>query len=163
MRCSGRGGGFAAGDADDAEDGQFGEGGAGDEDAVGGGIEIGRSDLDAVVENGEQVVGNYTFEGFAVEIAEAKPKAVEFGAAEKGFALGLEVIGEVADKIDGANSVERDFLVLAVGRKEIDGIGLSEASGVQITAKRLFVGEDNDDLLVSRGWGAVFQRDQSAN
>ena len=96
-------------------------------------------------------------------IAEAEPKAVEFGAAEEGFALGLEVVGEVADKIDGANSVERDFLVLAVGREEIDGIGLAEASGVQIAAKRLFVGEDNDDLLVSRGWGAVFQSDQSGN
>jgi hypothetical protein len=31
-------GGFAAGDADDAEDGEFGESGAGDEDAVGGGV-----------------------------------------------------------------------------------------------------------------------------
>ncbi len=31
----GCGGGFAAGDADDAEDGEFAEGGAGDEDAVG--------------------------------------------------------------------------------------------------------------------------------
>ena len=61
------GGGFAAGDADDAEDGEFAEGGAGDEDAVGGGVEIGRSDLDAVVENGEQVVGNDAFEGFAVD------------------------------------------------------------------------------------------------
>ncbi len=119
--------------------------------------------MDAVVENGEQIVGNDAFEGFAVEIAEAEPKAVEFGAAEEGLALGLEVVGKVADKIDGTNSVERDFLVLAVGRKEIDGIGLTEASGIQIAAKRLFVGEDNDDLLVSRGWGAVFQRDQSVS
>lgn len=44
------GGGFAAGDAHDAEHGDFGEGCSRDEDAVGGGVEVGRSDLDAVVE-----------------------------------------------------------------------------------------------------------------
>ena len=92
LRCGGSGGGFATCDADDAEDGQFGEGGARDEDAVGGGVEIGRSDLDAVVENGEQIVGNDAFHGVAVEIAKANPKAIELGAAEEGLALGLEIV-----------------------------------------------------------------------
>ena len=53
LRCGGRGGGFAAGDADDAEHGQFGEGVSRDKNAVSGGIQIGRGDLDAVVEHRE--------------------------------------------------------------------------------------------------------------
>lgn len=161
MGCGGRGGGFSTRDADHAEDGQFAEGGARNEDAVGGGIEVRRGDLDAVVEQGEKVVGDDAFDGFAVEVAEADPKAVELGAAEEGFAFGFEVVGELADEINGANAEERNFLMLTIGSEEIDGIGLAETGGVQIAAKRRFVGKDNDDLLVSRGWGAVFQRNQS--
>ena len=57
MRDGGRGGRFAAGDTDDAEDSDFAESGARDEDAVGIGVEVGRSDLDAVVDEREQMVG----------------------------------------------------------------------------------------------------------
>jgi len=62
--CSG--GGFAAGDADNAEDGEFRQGGTRDVDAVGIGIEIGRSEVQAVIEEGEQVVGNHALEDLAV-------------------------------------------------------------------------------------------------
>lgn len=81
MRCGGSGGGFAAGDANDAEDGEIGQGGARDEDTVGGRIEIGRRDLDAVIEKGEEVVGDDAFENFAIEIAQANPQTVELGTA----------------------------------------------------------------------------------
>jgi hypothetical protein len=37
---------------------------------------------------------------------------------------------------------------------------LAKTHGVQIAAHGLLVGEDNDDFLVSRGWGSVFQRNQ---
>jgi hypothetical protein len=50
--------------------------------------------------------------------------------------------------------------VLTIWREKVDGIGLAKPSGVQIAAHGLFVGEDNDDFLVSRGWGSVFQRNQ---
>ena len=121
------GSGFAAGDADYAEDGDFAESGAGDEDAVGVGVEVGRSDLDAVVEEGEQVVGDDTFEGLAVEEAQANPEAVELGAAEKGFALGFEVVVEIADEIDGADLGERELFVFAVLGEQVEGIELAEA------------------------------------
>ena len=49
------------------------------------------------------------------------------------------------------------LLVLAVRGEQVDGVGLAEAGGVQIAAQRLLVGEDDDDFLVSRGWGSVFQ------
>ena len=84
--------GFATGDADDAEDGEFAEGGAGDEDAVSRGAQVGRGDVEAVVEEAEEVVGDDAFEGVAVDEAEADPEAVEFGAAEKGFAFGFEIV-----------------------------------------------------------------------
>ena len=69
----GCGGGFAAGDSYDSEDGDFNERGARDEDAVGGGIQVGRSDLQAVIEERKQIVGNDAFQRFAVGIAEANP------------------------------------------------------------------------------------------
>ena len=47
--------------------------------------------------------------------------------------------------------------MLAIGSKNVDGIGLSEARGVQVSAQGLLVGEHNDDLLVRRGWGFKFQ------
>jgi hypothetical protein len=122
--------GFAASDADDAEDGEFTEGGAGDEDAVGGGVQVGRGDVEAVVEEAEEVVGDHAFEGVAVDEAEADPEAVELGAAEEGFALGLEVVGKLADEIDRADFGERDLLVLAVGCEQVDGVGFAETGRV---------------------------------
>jgi hypothetical protein len=71
--------------------------------------------VEAVVEEAEEVVGDDAFESVAVDEAEADPEAVEFGAAEEGFAFGLEVVGELTNEIDGANFGERDFFVLAIG------------------------------------------------
>jgi hypothetical protein len=155
---NGGGGWFAAGDAYDAEDGDFGERGAGDEDAVGIGVEVGRGDLDAVVEQREQIVGDYTFEGLAVKEAQAKPKAIEFGAAEKGATLGLEVVVKIADEIDGADADEGQLLMLAVGGEKVDGIELTETRGIEVPAERLAVVKLNDHLFVGAGWGAEFQR-----
>jgi len=72
----GWGGGFAAGDTYYAENGDFGEGRAGDEDAIGVGIQVGRSDLDAVIEEREKIVGDDTFQGLAVQESQPEPQAV---------------------------------------------------------------------------------------
>ena len=79
--------------------------------------------MEAVVEEAEEVVGDDAFEGVAIDEAEADPEAVEFGAAEEGFAFGLEVVGKLSDEIDGADFGERDFFVLAVGSEQVDGVG----------------------------------------
>ncbi len=81
--------------------------------------------MEAVVEEAEEVVGDDAFEGVAVDEAEADPEAVELGAAEEGFALGFEVVGEFADEIDGADFGERDFFVFAVGGEQVDGVGFA--------------------------------------
>ena len=72
----GWGGGFAAGYAYYAENGDFGEGRAGDEDAIGVGIQVGRSDLDAVIEEREEIVGDDSFQGLAVQESQPEPEAV---------------------------------------------------------------------------------------
>lgn len=50
--------------------------------------------------------------------------------------------------------------MLTIGSQEVDGVSLAEPARIQIAAQGLFVGKDNDDLLMSRGWGSVFQRNQ---
>ena len=150
-------GGFSAGDADYAEDGEGRDGGAGHEDAVGVGAKVGRSELDAVVEEAEKVIGDDAFEDFAVSVAEADPKAVEFGSGEKGFTFGLEVAIEFADEIEGADAVERDLFVLAVGREEIERVDLTEAGRVEVSPQGLAVHQRYNDLLMGRGWVTELQ------
>ena len=58
----------------------------------------GRGDLQAVVEEAEEIVGDDAFEGLAVDVAEAHPEAVQLRAAEEGFALGFEVVGNSRTK-----------------------------------------------------------------
>ena len=105
----------------------------------------------------EANAGAVDFEGVAVDESEADPEAIEFGTAEEGFALGLEVVGEFADEIDGADFGERDFFVFAVGSEQVDGVGLAEAGRIEVAAEALAVGESDDDFFVSRGWGARLQ------
>jgi len=153
--------GFAACDAHDAEHGDFREGGAGNEDMVSGGVEVRRRDLQTVVEEAEQIIRDHAFEDFVIGVTQTHPKAIELGAAEKGFAFGLEMVGELADEINGTHAGERDLLVLAVGSEQVDRIGVGKARGIEVTAHGLPVGEQYDDFLMRRGWGAVFQGAQT--
>lgn len=152
---------FASGNANHAQDGDFRQGRARNEDAVGCGVEIRRSDLYAVVEQGEQVVGNDAFDGVTIAEAQAHPKAVELGPAEESFALGLKVVGEFPHKVDRADFGEWDLLVLTVGRQQIDRVSLSQAGGTEIAAQRGAIQKRNDNFLVGRGWGAMFQKDRT--
>ena len=150
-------GGFAAGDTNDAEDGDFAKGGARNEDAVGIGVEIGRGDLDAVVEKREKVIGDYAFERVAIQEAQAEPEAVELGTAEEGFALRFVIAFEVADEVDGPDFGEGQLLMFAIGSEQVERVELAEAAGVEVAAQGLAVKKSDDDLLVGRGWGAEFQ------
>jgi hypothetical protein len=154
----GRGkGGFAASDADDTEDGDFAQSGTRDEDAIGVGVEVGRSDLDTIVQERQQVVGNDAFERIAVKEAEAKPQAIELGAAEECFALWLKAAIEITDKIDGANAGERKLLMLTIVGEKIDGVELTNARRIEVAANGLAVLQFDNHLFVGGGWGAEFQ------
>ena len=96
--------------------------------------------MEAVVEEAEEVVGDDAFEGVAVDEAEADPEAVEFGAAQEGFALGLVVVGELADEIDGADLGEWVGLMLAVGGEQVDGIGMAQMRRIEVAAQGFPVG-----------------------
>jgi hypothetical protein len=48
--------------------------------------------LQAVIEERKQIVGDDTLQGLAVGIAQANPEAVELGATQERFALGLEFV-----------------------------------------------------------------------
>jgi hypothetical protein len=126
LNCGRSGGGLATGDADHAEHGDFAQCGTGYEDAVGVGVEVGRSDLQPVVHDRKQVVLNDTFKSVTVEEAQAEPKAVELGAAEEGFAFGLEIVVEITDKIDQANFREWQLLMFAGGSEQVQRVDLSE-------------------------------------
>jgi hypothetical protein len=132
-------GGFAAGDTDYAEDRDFAEGRARNEDAIGVGVEIRRGDLDAVVDEREEIVRDDAFQRFTIEETKAEPETIELGTTEEGFALGLEVVIEIAHEIDGANLGEGKLLVFAILGEQVNGVELAEARGVQVTAKRLAV------------------------
>jgi len=153
----GGGGRLAAGDTDYAEHGEFGNGGAGDVDAVGVGAEVGRSEVEAVVEEGEEVVRDDPFQGGLVTEAHLDPEAVELGAAEEGLAFEGEALFKIADEVDGANFGEGDLLVLAVLSKEVERFGTGKTAGVEIAAQGGLVAEFDDDFLVRRGWGSRFQ------
>ena len=113
--------------------------------------------MQTVVEQCQQVVGNDAFQDFIICVAQANPKAVELRAAQKSFTLGLEIIGELTHKVDGSDASQRNLLMLALLCEQIDGIGLGQPGGIEVTAHDLLVGKLNDDFLVRRGWGAVFQ------
>ncbi len=151
---------FAAGDADDAEDGELGNGGAGNEDAVCVGGEVGRSELNAVVEKGKKVVGNDAFEHFTVGVAEADPEAVEFRTAQEGFAFGFEVTVKFADEVKRADAIEGDLLVLAIGSEEIERIDLAQAGRIEVAPQGFAVHERDNHFLMRRGWGAKLQGDR---
>jgi hypothetical protein len=125
--CDAAAAGFPPGNTDDAEYGQFGKGGARDKDTVCVGIKIGRSDLDAVIKQGEEVVWYDAFYGFAIAITKANPESVELGPAEEGLALGFKVAGEVTNEIN-RTILAREALVLAVGVRggQWDQLGLPE-------------------------------------
>jgi len=115
--------------------------------------------LQAVVVNGEKVVGDDAFEAVAIAEAQADPQAVEFGTTEKSFAFEGDVVVQIADEIDGANLDQGDFLVGAFGSEQVEVFGLGEADRVEIAAEKLFLEKLNNNLFVGGSWRFGLQTD----
>ena len=81
--------------------------------------------MNAVVEEGKEVIGNNTLDRFAVVELQAHPQAVELGAAEEGLALGLEMVGKLAHEIDAAHVLQRHGLVRAVWCQHVEGLAFA--------------------------------------
>jgi hypothetical protein len=117
-------GGFAAGYADNTKNREFAQCGAGNEDSVGARVQVGRGDVEAIVEKTEQVVRDDAFQSVTIDKAKPHPQPVQFGPAEERFPFGLEVVGKFANEINRADFGERDFFVLAIWGEQVDGVGL---------------------------------------
>ena len=118
--------------------------------------------MQAVVQQREQVVRHDAFERVIVCEAQADPKAVELRTTEEGFAFRLEVVRKLSDEVDGADFRKGNLLVLPVGSKQVNGVRLAESRGTEIAADGCLVQEHDDDFLVRRGWGSVFQKNPHA-
>ena len=114
--------------------------------------------MQAVVEDRQKIVRHYALKDVVVGEAEANPKAVELRPAQESFALRLEVIGKLADKINGADPGERNLYVLAVRSEDVDRVRLPEPRGTEIATQGCLVQERDDDFFVRRGWGSILQR-----
>lgn len=104
--------------------------------------------MKAVIKKGQQVVGNYAFDGFVIGEPQSHPQAVHLRAAQKYFADRLEIVRKVANKIDGANFSEIDLLVLTGRCEQVDIVRCSQPAGIQETTQRFAVQENDDNFFV---------------
>ena len=104
--------------------------------------------MKSVVKKGQQVVGNYAFDGFVIGEPQSHPQAVHLWAAQKYFAHGLEIVRKITNKIDGANSSEIDLLVLTGRCEQVNTVRCSQPAGVQETTQRLAVQENDHNFFV---------------
>src|SRR5207249_9336860 len=91
-RCGRSSGGLPARDAHDTKNGHFRERGTRDKDTVRGRVQVRRRNLQPVIEERQQIVWHNAFQGLPIVVTQLYPQTVEFGPAQKGFALGLEVV-----------------------------------------------------------------------
>lgn len=112
----------------------------------------------AVVQQGEKIVGDNAFERVSIRETQAYPQAIELGAAQKSLAFGLKIVRKLPYKIDSADFSQRNLLMLAIWRKDVDRISFAESSWTQIAAEGLLVQQFDNDFLVRRGWGSGLQR-----
>jgi len=112
-------------------------------------MKIGRRDLHARVEQVEKIVADDAFHDLRVAKPQADPEAVEFGAAEKHFALGLKGIRKFTYEIDALDVGQFDRAALPEGvssstdSERPSVAGLSSPSGGAIQ-------EEDNDLLMRR-------------
>jgi len=151
----------AASGAYHAEDSEFGEGGSRNEEAKGVAGAVGRCDLDASIEEAEEIIRDQAFELVGVDEAEADPEAFLARTAEERFAGRLDGLIEFADEMDALDLDQGDGLALTVEGKEVGGVGLAQLGGINVASLGFAVEIDYDDLFergikrVARG----YQRD----
>src|SRR5579863_3486923 len=155
LRRQSGGGWFAARHADDAEHGDFTERAAWHENTHSSAVQIRRRDLNAGIEQSEQIVADRAFEGFVIAKLQPHPQAIEFRPAEERFTFGLVIVCEIAHEIDGANLFQRDFAMLAVGCEHVERV-VGKPQRIHIALQRGAVGESDDHLFVRGGCGARF-------
>src|SRR2546430_5245446 len=115
-RCGRSSGGLPARDADDSENRHFRERGARNKNAVRGRIQIRRGDLQTIIQQRQQIVGHYSFQGFSIAVTQLYPQSVQFRPAQERLALWFEVVGKLAHEIDGSYAHQGEFHVFPLRR-----------------------------------------------
>ena len=133
---AGAGGPCGVGDADHAEHGHLRRGVLrGTKMRRAPAVQVGRSDLDVERSRAARavIIGHHAFNGFAVAEFQAYPEPVQFWPAQKYFSFRLEVWGELAHKINGANFLERQGAVgLRRAVRRSMGSASCEARGIKV-------------------------------
>src|SRR5579864_961810 len=125
-------------------------------------MQIGRSNLHAAIQQGEQVIGDDALNGVFVPELQADPQSIQLGPGEESLALGLEIVGEFAHEIYTPNILHRKTPLLPIGREQLECLRIAELAGVQVTAQVGAIEESHDDFLVRRGWSSYFHGSGSA-
>ena len=119
-------------------------------------MQIGRSDLHAAIQQGEQIVGDHTLNRVFVAKLESNPQSIQLWPGQKRLALGLEIIGKFAHKINAADILHLKAPLLPFGRQQLKCLGSTEFAGVQVPAQDVAIEESHDDFLVRGGWCSCF-------
>ena len=106
--------GFAARDAYHSQYGHLGEGAAGNKHSLRIALKAGRRDLDATIEQRQQVVRHHALEHVVIAELQPDPQSIQLRPAQKRFSLRLMAIAELAHEIDAAHILKAYFAVLAL-------------------------------------------------
>src|SRR5436309_15818517 len=115
-RCGRSSGGLPARDAYDTKNGHFRERGTRDKDTVRGRVQVRRRNLQPVIQERQQIVWHYSFQGFSIAVTQLYPQSIQFRPAQKRLALWFEVVGKLAHEIDGSYARQGEFHVFPLRR-----------------------------------------------
>ena len=87
------------------------------------------------IQQGQQVIGDDPLNDVFVAKLQADPQSIQLGPGKKCFALGLEIIGEFANKINAANIFDGKVSLFPFGREQLESLRIAELAGVQVTAQ----------------------------
>ena len=112
--------------------------------------------MHAAIQQGEQIIGDDAFNGVFVAELQADPQSIQLGPGEECLALGLEIVGEFAYKINTPNILHRKSPLLPIGCEQLKCLRIAELAGVQVPAQDAAIKESHDDFFVRRGWSSYF-------
>src|SRR5580700_457271 len=112
-------------------------------------VQIRRNELDAAIQNLQQLVHNDAFQGIAVAKGQPQPQAFQFWTAQEGFALREVSLIEVIHEVNRLNLVGGYSLMLAISRQQINSVGTRQFRRIHIAFMRGQVQQEYYGLLSS--------------
>ena len=104
--------------------------------------------MHAAIQKGKQIIGDDALNGVFVAELQPDPQSIQLRSGEKGFALGLEIISELAHEINTPNFFHCKIPLLPLGREQFKCLRIAELARVQVAAQDVAIEESHDDFLV---------------